>query len=188
MDMDGERLIAAPRQAVWAALNDPEVLRACIPGCDSLEKISDTQMKATASIKLGPVAAKFTGKLNLSDLDPPNGYNLSGEGQGGPAGFAKGGAEVRLSDAEGGTLLSYKVKAQVGGKIAQVGGRLIDATAKSMADQFFNNFAAALITAPAAEEAAPAAKKPGILALILAILSSLFGKKTQPASKRDGAS
>ena len=191
MDMDGERLIAAPRAAVWAALNDPEVLRACIPGCDSLEKISDTQMKAAASIKLGPVAAKFTGKLNLSDLDPPNGYNLSGEGQGGPAGFAKGGAEVRLSEAEGGTLLSYKVKAQVGGKIAQVGGRLIDATAKSMADQFFKNFAEAVATPSIAEDApAPAGKKAGgggILAFILAILGRLFGKTPQSPPGRDGA-
>jgi carbon monoxide dehydrogenase subunit G len=191
MDMDGERLIAAPRAAVWAALNDPEVLRACIPGCDSLEKISDTQMKAAASIKLGPVAAKFTGKLNLSDLDPPNGYNLSGEGQGGPAGFAKGGAEVRLSEAEGGTLLSYKVKAQVGGKIAQVGGRLIDATAKSMADQFFKNFAEAVATPPIAEDAPASAEKTasggGILAFILAILGRLFGKTPQSPPNRDEA-
>jgi uncharacterized protein len=140
MDMTGERQIAASREAVWAALNDPKVLQACIPGCESLEKTSATEMTATAAIRLGPVAARFSGKLHLSDLDPPNGYKLSGEGQGGPAGAAKGGAEVRLEDRDGGTRLSYTVKAQVGGKIAQVGGRLIDATAKGMADQFFNRF------------------------------------------------
>jgi uncharacterized protein len=144
MDMTGERLIAASRPSVWAALNDPEVLKACIPGCDSLEKTSDTQMRASASIKLGPVAAKFAGKLNLSDMDPPAGYKISGEGQGGAAGFAKGEAVVRLSERQDGTLLSYTVQAQVGGKIAQLGGRLIDATAKSMADQFFKKFAAQL--------------------------------------------
>ena len=140
MDMTGERQIAAKREAVWAALNNPEVLKACIPGCETLEKTSDTQMTATAAIKLGPVAARFSGKLYLSDLDPPNGYKLSGEGQGGPAGAAKGGAEVHLADKDGGTLLTYTVKAQVGGRIAQVGGRLIDATAKGMADQFFTRF------------------------------------------------
>jgi hypothetical protein len=148
MDMTGERLIAAPRAKVWAALNDPQMLKDCIPGCDSIEKTSETQMKATASIKLGPVSAKFSGKLNLSDLDPPSGYKISGEGQGGAAGFAKGGAEVRLAEQPGGTLLSYTVQAQVGGKLAQVGGRLIDATAKSMADQFFKKFAAQLETPP----------------------------------------
>ena len=138
MDMTGERQITAPRDAVWAALNDPAVLKACIPGCETLEKTSDTDMTATAAVKLGPVAARFSGKLHLSDLDPPNGYKLSGEGQGGPAGAAKGGAEVWLAEKDGGTLLTYTVKAQVGGRIAQVGGRLIDATAKGMADQFFN--------------------------------------------------
>ena len=156
MDMTGERLIAAPRAKVWAALNDPQMLKDCIPGCDSIEKTSETQMKATASIKLGPVSAKFSGKLNLSDLDPPSGYKISGEGQGGAAGFAKGGAEVRLAEQPGGTLLSYTVQAQVGGKLAQVGGRLIDATAKSMADQFFKKFAAQL-EAPAPEATAPQA-------------------------------
>ena len=142
MNMTGERFIAAPRVAVWAGLNDPEVLKACIPGCESLEKISDTQMKAVAGIKLGPVSAKFQGEVTLSGLNPPNGYRISGEGKGGPAGFAKGGAEVRLLDQDAGTLLTYVVDAQVGGKIAQVGARLIDATAKTMAEQFFKKFAA----------------------------------------------
>jgi carbon monoxide dehydrogenase subunit G len=158
MDMNGERFIAASRDAVWAGLNDPEVLRQCIPGCESIEKVSDTELKAVAGVKLGPVSAKFQGKVTMSDLDPPNGYKISGEGQSGPAGFAKGGAEVRLADQDGGTLLTYTVSAQVGGKIAQVGARLIDATAKSMAEQFFKKFAAA-VEPPAAPvvEAAPVA-------------------------------
>jgi hypothetical protein len=133
-------------------LNDPQMLKNCIPGCDSIEKTSETQMKATASIKLGPVSAKFSGKLTLSDMDPPSGYKISGEGQGGAAGFAKGGADIRLAEQPGGTLLSYSVQAQVGGKLAQVGGRLIDATAKSMADQFFKKFAAQLEAPPAEAE------------------------------------
>lgn len=151
MDMTGERRIPAPREEVWAALNDPEVLKAAIPGCESLEKTSETEMKATAAVKIGPIAARFTGKVQLSDIDPPNGYTIGGEGQGGVAGFAKGGAKVRLDPDGAGTLLRYEVNAQVGGKIAQLGARLIDATAKSMADQFFNRFTAHL-TPP---EAAP---------------------------------
>jgi uncharacterized protein len=176
MDMNGERLIPAPKQVVWAALNDPEILRACIPGCDGLEKTSDTEMTATASVKLGPVAAKFSGKLTLSDLDPPNGYKLSGEGRGGPAGFAKGAAEVRLADAPEGTLLSYTVSAQVGGKIAQVGGRLIDATAKSMTDQFFKSFAAQIeAQAATAQAATVSTPRPGLFARIAAFFRRLFG-------------
>jgi carbon monoxide dehydrogenase subunit G len=140
MDMTGERRIPAPRQKVWLALNDPAVLKASIPGCESLEKTSDTDLKATAAVKIGPIAARFTGKVQLLDLDPPNSYRIEGEGQGGVAGFAKGGAAVRLVDEGDDTLLTYDVKAQVGGKIAQLGARLIDATAKQMADLFFNNF------------------------------------------------
>jgi carbon monoxide dehydrogenase subunit G len=142
MDMTGERRIAAPRQTVWAALNDPATLKASIPGCESLEKTSDTDLKATAAVKIGPIAARFTGKVQLLDLDPPNSYRIEGEGQGGVAGFAKGGAVVKLVDDGEGTLLTYDVKAQVGGKIAQLGARLIDATAKQMADAFFTKFAA----------------------------------------------
>lgn len=184
MDMTGERLIAAPRQAVWEALNDPEVLRACIPGCESLQRTSETEMTAAAAVKLGPVSAKFTGKLKLSDLDPPNGYKLSGEGRGGPAGFAKGAAEVRLADAPGGTLLSYTVSAQVGGKIAQVGGRLIDATAKAMADQFFKSFAEAVEVPAAPEPEAAPAPAPGVFARLIAFLKGLFGgKPTAPAAR-----
>jgi len=142
MDMTGERRIEAPRQTVWQALNDPAVLKASIPGCESLEKLSDTDMKATAAVKIGPIAARFTGAVHLTDIDPPNGYAIGGEGQGGVAGFAKGGAKVRLEDDGGGTMLRYEVHAQVGGKIAQLGARLVDATAKQMADSFFDRFSA----------------------------------------------
>jgi carbon monoxide dehydrogenase subunit G len=139
---------------VWEALNDPEVLKASIPGCDSLEKLSDTQMKATAGVKLGPISARFTGNVTLSDIDPPNSYRISGEGQGGVAGFAKGGAMVTLTDDAADTLLSYTVNAQVGGKLAQLGARLIDASAKQMADAFFDRFSKQVqAMAPAAMEA-----------------------------------
>jgi len=148
MDMSGDRLIAAPKDKVWAALNDPDVLKACIPGCESIEKLSDTELKAVAAVKLGPIAARFTGKVLLSDLDPPNGYRISGEGQGGVAGFAKGGASVKLTDEEGGTKLAYEVNAQIGGKMAQLGARLIDSTAKQMAESFFSKFSA--VVAPPA--------------------------------------
>ena len=156
MDMTGERRIAAPKQTVWDGLNDPAVLKAAIPGCKSLEKLSDTDLKATAAIKIGPIAAQFTGKVQLLDLDPPNSYRIAGEGQGGVAGFANGGAKVNLADDGAGTLLTYEVKAQVGGKIAQLGARLIDATAKQMADQFFDRFSAQVSPpAPAAVAASP---------------------------------
>ena len=138
--MTGERRIAAPRQAVWDGLNDTEILRASIPGCESLEKTGDNQMKAVAAVKLGPISARFNGAVTLSDIDAPNSYTIIGEGQGGVAGFAKGGAKVFLTDDEGATLLKYAVHAQVGGKLAQLGARLIDATAKQMAEQFFTKF------------------------------------------------
>ncbi len=146
MDMTGERRIPAPRQTVWNALNDPETLRAAIPGCKTLEKTSDTDMKATASVRIGPISASFSGKVQLLDLDPPNSYRIAGEGQGGVAGFANGGATVHLTDDGADTLLKYEVKAQVGGKIAQLGARLIDATAKQMADQFFDRFSAEVVS------------------------------------------
>ena len=146
MEMKGEVTLPADRETVWAKLNDPEVLKACIPGCQSLEKTSDTGFAATAKLKVGPVSATFKGRVELSDLDPPNGYTITGEGEGGIAGFAKGGATVRLTDApdETGTVLAYAVQANVGGKIAQLGSRLIDGVAKKTADQFFANFAAAV--------------------------------------------
>jgi carbon monoxide dehydrogenase subunit G len=174
MDMSGERHIAAPRARVWEALNSPDILKASIPGCDSMEKIGETELKASLAVKMGPIAARFTGKVQLVDLDPPNSYRIEGEGQGGVAGFTKGGASVRLVEADGGTLLTYDVKAQVGGKIAQLGARLIDATAKQMADAFFNNFSAAVMAAePAAtpqgasEAQAPAAAPAPVAAISL---------------------
>ncbi len=141
MTMTGEIQLAAPREVVWAKLNDPDVLKACIPGCEELEKTDDQGFRAVAKMKVGPVSARFRGKVILSDLDPPNGYKISGEGEGGVAGFAKGGAKVDLVEREGGTLLSYHVDAQIGGKLAQLGQRLINGTAKKMADEFFANFA-----------------------------------------------
>lgn len=140
MDMSGEYVIAAPRETVWAALNDAEVLKACIPGCDELVKTSDTTMEAKVTQKIGPVKAKFAGVVELVNIDAPNGYTIRGEGKGGVAGFAKGSADVSLSEEEGGTKLVYSAKADVGGKLAQLGGRLINSTAKRLADQFFENF------------------------------------------------
>ena len=144
MTMTGEIQLAAPREAVWAKLNDPQVLKSCIPGCEELEKTDDEGFRAFAKMKVGPVSARFRGKVTLSDLDPPNGYKISGEGEGGVAGFAKGAAKVDLSDRDGGTLLSYRVDAQIGGKLAQLGQRLINGTAKKLADEFFAKFAQAL--------------------------------------------
>lgn len=155
MQMTGEYRIAAPREKVWQALNDPEVLKLCIPGAEEIEKTSDTSFAAKVKAKVGPVSAKFAGQVNLSDLDPPNGYRISGEGKGGAAGFAKGGATVRLEEDGTVTVLRYDVEASVGGKLAQVGSRLIDGTAKKMADDFFGKFAELVGEAPAAE-AAPA--------------------------------
>jgi uncharacterized protein len=148
MTMAGEVVLPAERPAVWAALNDPDVLKSCIPGCETLEKVSDTEFQATAKVSVGPVRASFKGKVLLSDIEPTLGYTITGEGQGGVAGFAKGGAKVRLADAEeGGTRMTYDVEAQVGGKIAQLGGRLINGVAKKYADQFFGNFAKLLAPA-----------------------------------------
>jgi carbon monoxide dehydrogenase subunit G len=157
MDMTGERRVAASRKAVWAALNDVDVLKDCIPGCQSLEKQSDTDMTAKVKLQIGPVRATFSGKVKLSDLDPPNTYRISGEGNGGVAGYAKGGAVVHLTDEGSGTLMRYEAKADVGGKLAQLGGRLIDATAKRLADEFFENFTARLGAMPARATPSPAA-------------------------------
>jgi carbon monoxide dehydrogenase subunit G len=140
MEMNGNQLIAADRQTVWDALNDADILRTCIPGCEELEKTSDTELTAKVVIKIGPVKAKFSGYVKLENLNPPMSYTISGEGKGGIAGFAKGGADVTLSEEEGGTRLTYVVDAKVGGKIAQLGSRLIDSTAKKLAKKFFTNF------------------------------------------------
>ena len=140
MEMNGEQLIAASKEKVWEALNDPEVLKASIPGCKSLEKTSETEMAATVELKIGPVKAKFDGEVELLNLNPPTSYTISGEGKGGIAGFAKGGADVELVEDGDATILSYTAKADVGGKIAQLGSRLIDSTAKKLAGQFFEKF------------------------------------------------
>ena len=163
MEMTGEYRISAPRQRVWEALNDPEVLKQCIPGCQSLEKVSDTEFNGRVVASVGPVRAAFGGKVTLSDLDPPQSYTISGEGSGGVAGFAKGGAKVNLAEEGAETLLTYDVQAQVGGKLAQIGSRLIDGVARKMANDFFGSFAAAVAAeqpAPAAAEAAPTAPEP----------------------------
>jgi uncharacterized protein len=163
MDLTGEYRIPAPRETVWAALNNPDVLKACIPGCEELNKTSDTELVAKVIAKIGPVKAAFGGKVTLSDLDPPNGYTNTGEGQGGAAGFAKGGAKVRLEAVDGGaaTVLHYAADAQIGGKLAQIGSRLVEGTAKKLADEFFAAFAAQAATAPASPSAAaPAAGQP----------------------------
>ena len=144
MTMNGEVQLAAPREVVWAKLNDADVLKQCIPGCEELNMSSPTEFQAVATIKIGPVKAKFKGKVHLTDMDPPNGYKISGEGEGGVAGFAKGGATVGLADKDGGTLLSYNVEAQIGGKLAQLGQRLSNGAAKKLADEFFANFAKAV--------------------------------------------
>lgn len=141
MEMSGEYRIPASRETVWQALNDPDVLRACIPGCQELERTSATGFAATVKAKVGPVSATFTGEVELEDIDPPAGYRIQGEGKGGVAGFAKGGANVRLAEDGGETVLTYDADAKVGGKLAQIGSRLIAGTARKLADQFFGNFA-----------------------------------------------
>lgn len=140
MDMSGEYRIPAPREQVWAALNDPEILRQAIPGCDELVKHSDTEMEAKVTAKVGPVKAKFAGNVRLENINAPVGYSIVGEGKGGAAGFAKGGADVSLAEDGDGTILTYNARAEVGGKLAQIGSRLIQGTAKKMADEFFGKF------------------------------------------------
>jgi carbon monoxide dehydrogenase subunit G len=157
MEMTGSYRITAPRDQVWAALNDPAVLKDCIPGCESLDKLSDTEMQAVASMKIGPVKARFSGKVTLSDLKPPESYTITGEGSGGAAGFAKGGADVSLAAEGEETVLTYTARAQVGGKIAQMGARLIDGVAKKTADDFFAKFSARVGGAPASLGAAAVA-------------------------------
>lgn len=160
MDMTGQQTIPAPRETVWEALNDPEVLKACIPGCEEIEKTGDTGFTAKVAAKVGPVKAKFSGAVELKDLNPPVSYTIAGEGKGGAAGFAKGGAKVELEEADGGaaTVLKYEVNASVGGKLAQIGGRLIDSTAKKYANDFFETFTkiASERAGGGAAEAAPA--------------------------------
>ena len=159
MEMSGQQRIAAGRDQVWAALNDPDVLKQCIPGCQELTKEGDNAFSAKVRAKVGPVSANFTGHVTLSDMVPPESYTISGEGKGGAAGFAKGGAKVSLAEDGAGTLLSYDVEAKVGGKMAQLGARLIDGTARKMADDFFSRFSEVVAPAPAeAPEAVEAAE------------------------------
>lgn len=157
MKMTGEQRIAAPREKVWAALNDPEVLRRCIPGCQSLTKEADDRLRATVEIKIGPIGAKFDGVVTLSDLNPPESYTITGQGQGGTVGSARGGAKVQLAAAGQETVLSYEVDAEVGGRLAQLGGPIIDATAKQLAGKFFQKFGEVVGGARTAPVPAPAA-------------------------------
>ncbi|MDR3376198.1 MAG: carbon monoxide dehydrogenase subunit G [Ancalomicrobiaceae bacterium] len=158
MEMTGEYRIPASRAEVWAALNDPDVLRVSIPGCEALDMVSPTDMTAKVVTKIGPVKASFSGRVKLENIKPPNGYTISGEGSGGVAGSAKGGADVTLTEDGDETVLSYSARAHVSGKLAQLGGRLIDATAKMMADQFFAKFSAVVVErlSPPAEADVPA--------------------------------
>jgi uncharacterized protein len=160
MELTGEYRIEAPREAVWRGLNDPEILKQSIAGCEELTKDSDTSFAARVKAKIGPVSATFGGKVTLSDLDPPNGYKISGEGQGGVAGFAKGSAEVKLVPDGAATILHYTVNATVGGKLAQIGSRLVDATARKMSEDFFTRFAGVVEAGIASAAAAPASAAP----------------------------
>ena len=156
MDMSNSVLLPAPQTRVWAALNDPDILKRCINGCESIERTGDNAYKVAMTVSMGPVRAKFKGELRLADIDPPNTYTLQFEGQGGVAGFGKGSARVSLAPEDNGTRLSYTVNAQVGGKIAQLGSRLIDGASKKMADDFFEAFRSA-IAADAAASVEPVA-------------------------------
>lgn len=177
MKLSGENRINASPEEVWRALNDPAILKQAIPGCDTLEKVSDTEFKATVTTKIGPVQAKFTGEVQLTDLDPPNGYTISGKGSGGVAGNARGGAKVKLVPDGNGTKLSYDVDAQVTGKLAQLGSRLIDSTAKMLAGQFFNKFEALVSKpeVPAADATTAAASHTGAAAHTTAATPSSTG-------------
>ena len=196
MEFTGRYVIAAQPQKVWEALNDAAILKTCIPGCEQLEKTSPTDFVATARLKIGPLSAVFKGRVTLSDLDPPHKCRLAGEGQGGVAGFAKGDAEVMLTPEASGTILTYRAKASVGGKLAQIGQRLIDGAAKQIADDFFKRFATALnvptlapdpeveavaaLARPASTEKAVGVSWPvwaGGLIAVVVILLLLFGVK-----------
>jgi len=160
MELTGERLIPAPQAATWAALNDPAILQACIAGCESLERTGDDAFAAVVAVRVGPVSARFKGSLKMADVRAPDGYTIQFEGQGGAAGFGKGSADVSLVPAEGGTLLRYAAKAQVGGKLAQIGSRLVDAAAAKIAGDFFTAFEARLAPPAAPEAPADAAAVP----------------------------
>lgn len=185
MKLADQQLIKAPRETVYEALNDPEVLRQCIPGCQTLEKASDTQMSATVALKVGPVSAKFAGEVELSNLNPPESYTITGSGKGGAAGFAKGGADVKLVDnGDGTTTLHYDVNADIGGKLAQLGARLIDSTAKKLSGEFFKTFGE-IVEAKAS--AAPAAA-PEPVAAPVAEAAPVAAPDPAPAAPPEAAS
>ncbi len=177
MKITGEYLIQAAPTRVWEGLNHPEVLRACIPGCESLDRISETELQAKAVLKIGPAKMRFGGTVRLSDLDPPHGYRISGEAQGGASGFAKGGAVVTLEPSGTGTLLRYECDAQIGGKLAQMGARLIDATSRKMADEFFGRFAEHMTAELPVEIPASSSPEPAIAAEPRATAGPLAPKK-----------
>ncbi|WP_420335056.1 SRPBCC domain-containing protein [Roseibium sp.] len=194
MEISGTRLIPAGREKVWQALNDPEVLKACIPGCESLEKTSDTEMNASVTSKIGPVKAKFKGAVTLENINAPESYTIVGEGKGGVAGFAKGAADVRLEDADGGTLLTYEAKAQVGGKLAQLGSRLIDSTAKKMAEDFFTKFSETVADqaepspgATAADEPAPPVEEAAEQEVSMPAATAMDTPASKPAEPQTAA-
>ena len=182
MEFDGEYHIAATREQVWRALNDPAILLRAVPGCEALEKTSDSEFIARVTLKIGPVKAKFKGRVTLGDLDPPNGYSITGEGQGGVAGFAKGSARVQLTEDGDGTCLRYQATATVGGKLAQVGQRMITAAARKLATEFFTNLGEAMASPEAAPPPPPLKQEPaaglnlmawviGVLLLVIALLA-----------------
>ncbi len=182
MKMSDEQTISAPRRIVWKALNDPAVLKQSIPGCESIIKHSDTKLEVLVMVKLGPVKARFSGIVNLTDLDPPNGYRISGEGKGGLAGFATGGATIKLEEVPEGTRMIYDVDARVGGKLAMLGSRLIDSTARSLAAQFFAKFGAIV---GAMKDEAPPVKKPAKKAVKKAAKKAAKkAVKKKPAAKK----
>ncbi len=187
MKMSDEIRIEASRERVFAALNDPEILRQAIPGCEQLERISETELTATVQAKVGPVKARFQGAVELSDINPPESYTISGKGKGGAAGFAEGTARVTLRDDDGGTILAYQVEANVGGKLAQIGARLIEGTSKKLAGEFFEAFAALVqadtVTAPPAHVGSAVGRDgrrlawavAGTLMMLAAVLLTIFG-------------
>jgi carbon monoxide dehydrogenase subunit G len=185
MKMSGEEIIAAPIEAVWKALNDPAILKQCIPGCESITMTSPTEMKARVVVKMGPVKAGFNGVVHLKDLNPPNGYRIEGKGEGGLAGHASGGATVSLETVPEGTKMSYDVDAQVGGKMAMLGSRLIDSTARSMAGQFFDKFAtlAAHVKADAPVKKAKAPAKKAAKKVVVKKAAAKKAAKKAPAKK-----
>ncbi len=180
MKMSGEEIIPASIETVWSALNDPDVLKQCIPGCESITKTSPTEMTARVVAKVGPVKAGFNGSVKLKDLKPPHSYRIEGKGEGGLAGFATGGASVHLETVPDGTKMTYDVDAQVGGKMAMLGSRLIDSTARSLAGQFFEKFAE---VAASMKPAVTTAKKPAKPKVVAAKKKATKAKKAAPAKK-----